>query len=170
MARDLQFRIQQGQQFRDLSRRLREMEDGKEIAKRLRRELRRAARPMVPAVRAAVLATPSRGDNARRGRDSLRRSIARATQLQVKTSGSRPGVRVWINPRRMPEGQHNLPAYMEGIKPFDRWRHPVYGDENTWVTQEARPFFYRAIRPYEDGVVEAGDRVLREIAREIEVR
>jgi len=170
MARDLQFRIQQGRELRDLSRRLRGLEDGREIAGRLRRELRRAARPMVPAVRAAVLALPSQGQNARRGRDSLRRSIARATQLQVQTSGTRPGVRVWVNPRRMPEGQANLPAYMEGIRPFHRWRHPVYGDEDTWVTQPSRPFFYRAVRPLEDGVAEAGARVMDEIAREIEGR
>lgn len=167
MARDLQFRIEEGEQLAELIRALKDLEDGKEIAKRLRRGLREAARPMVPAVRQAVLALPSSGLNARRGRQSLRRSVAKATALRVRTSGKRPGVVVWVNPRRMPAGQRNLPAYMEGLRPFHRWRHPVYGDEDTWVTQAPTPYFYRAIRPHEDRVADAGREVIRGIADEI---
>jgi hypothetical protein len=167
MPRDLQFRIEDGQALREMIRDLRELEDGRELAKRLRRGLRQAAKPMVPAVRRSVLALPSRGLNARRGRDSLRRSVAKATQIRAKTSGSRPYVAVWVNPKRMPEGQANLPAYLEGIRPFQRWRHPVYGDGDTWVTQPPKPYFYRAIRPLEDGVAEEGRRVMNEIAAEI---
>lgn len=170
MARDLRFRIEDGQALRQMMRDLRELENGKEIAKRLRRGLRKAAKPMVPAVRRSVLALPSRGENAARERDSLRRSIAKATQVRVKTAGARPHVAVWVNPKRMPEGQENLPAYLEGLRPFHRWRHPVYkreGRNTAWVTQPPKPYFYRAIRPLEDGVAEEGRRVMNEIATEI---
>lgn len=167
MPRDLSFRIQQGEQLRDFSRALRELEDGREIAKRMRRELRQAGRPMVPAVRAAVLALPSKGQNARRGRPSTRAQVARATALRVRASGRTPGVSIWVNPKRMPEGKRNIPAYMEGIRPFHRWRHPTFGDWEKAVQQPATPYFYRAVRPYEDGVAEAGDRVLSWVAEQI---
>jgi len=167
---ELEVRVQQGQDIRRLLARLRELEDGKEIRKRLRRELKESAKPMVPAVQRAVLALPSKGQSARAGRPSLRARVARATQIRVRASGTRPGVTVWINPRRMPEGQKNLPAYMEGIRPFHRWRHPVFGDEDVFVQQPPKPFFYRAVRPLQDEVSRAGTRIINDIQREIEGR
>jgi len=170
MARDVSFRIEDGQVLRGMMRDLRELENGKEIAKKLRRGLRKAGKPMVPAVRRSVLALPSQGENARRGRDSLRKSVAKATQLRVKTAGTRPHAAVWVNPKRMPEGMANLPTYLEGLRPFHRWRHPVYqqdGQNTAWVTQPPKPYFYRAIRPLEDQVAEEGRQVMNEIAAEI---
>lgn len=167
MARDLQLRIENGEALRRLARDFRRLEDGKELRKRLRRELKDAGDRIVKAEQRAVRRLPSKGQSARAGRRSLRASTARATQLRIRTSGRRAGAVVWVNPRRMPAGQQNLPAYMEGVRPFQRWRHPVFGDRDAWVTQAPKPWFYRAARPHERDAEQAAARVIGAIATEI---
>ena len=170
MAVDQLLRIENGEALRRVARDIRQFEDGREMRKRLRAELKSAVTPIVQAEKRAVLALPSKGQSSRRGRRSLRRDIARATQARIRMSGPRAGALVWVNPRRMPPGKANLPGYLEGVRPFQRWRHPVFGDTDTWVTQQPRPWFYRTAARYENDVERAAVRAIESIATEIESR
>lgn len=167
LERDL-LRVQGAEQLRRLSRDLRQLEDGREIRKDLVRNLKAVANEVVRAERAAVLALPSKGENARRGRRPLRRRFASATQARVRPSGRDAGVSVLINPKRMPEGQHNLPAYWNRERGYERLRHPVFGDEDTWVQQPVHPWFYETARPYEAEAPRRLIGVLNAVARDLE--
>lgn len=148
-----------------LAERLRKQNE-QEVNDRLRRELTDLARPLATAVRSSVRATPSKGQSARAGRPSLRSKIARATEVKVRTT-RRPTVQVWVNPKRMPPGESNLPGYLDGVRPFVRWRHLTFG-HRPWITQPAHPYFDRATRRAGPAMTRAGERVVERIAREIE--
>lgn len=155
---------EQAQQMAALAKTLKQTAEGKETLRRLRKELRAAADPMVKSVKRAALGLPSQGENARRGRPSLRRTLARASRIKVSFSQRAAGVMVVTGPGKMPEGMKGLPPYFEGIRPL---RHPTFGRE-PWVRQDAAPFFYPAIRPHEKDALEAGARVLEQTIKEIE--
>jgi hypothetical protein len=151
-------------ELRRLARDLRSAGDQQHINAELRRELMVVGRKGAAAVRASVRATPSKGQSARAGRRSLRAAIASATEAKVRNS-TRPGVIVWVNPGRMPAGERALPGLLDGQ---GRWRHPVFGNKRVWRGQRSHPYFDRAIRPIEGELADAGDRVLDNIANEIE--
>lgn len=129
-----------GADLKRISKELRRMND-KEIKKRFTREMRAAAKPIVPAVRTAIRNIPSkRGYSA----DGLRGRMAAATKLEVRTVGKDAGVRIRVDGRKMPDKQKALQSYMEGVKP--RWRHPVFGHD-VWVQQRSHPYFFRTVDP-----------------------
>lgn len=162
-------RIEGAERLRRISRSLRQMgEEGREVRRSLARELRRIGTSLVREERAAVRALPSRGQSAALGRASLRQAIARATRAELKTSGRNPRLTVRVNPRRMPEGQAALPAYMEGET--EPWRHPVFGNTDVWVSQDAKPWFWRTAERHLPRIEAALLRVLREVEDEIEGR
>lgn len=160
-------RVEGADQLRELSRDLRRHGDGKEIRRRMVAELKKSANELVRAEKAAVLALPSKGQNARRGRRSLRRSVATATVSTVRTTAKDPRVSVRVNPSRMPAGQANLPAYMNAEPRFTRWRHPVFGTSK-YVTQLATPWFYATARPMEERLQRRMVDVISGVAQEIE--
>lgn len=145
---------------------LRGLEDGKELRKQLRKNIASAAKPMVPAIRAKVKSLPSKG-GPRKGRPALRASVARATRLQIQMSGRYAGVTVRVDPKKMPPGMHNLPGYLQGDLPFDRWRSPNWGRDQ-WKTQPPHPYFYAIARRYEpairQAVAEGIDTIQRQVA------
>lgn len=136
----LQFRVT-GTDLASVSRKLRKMDD-KEITKRFRKELRAAAAPMVPAVRASIGAIPVKGTS---GSTGLRQRLKKAVTLRVRTAGKNAQVSILMSTAKMPAGQRALPAYMEGTKPH--WRHPVFGE---WVEgqrdQPSHPYFFPVVR------------------------
>ena len=142
---------------------LRQTADGKRMLARLRRELRREAAPAVEAARRAALSLPSKRVNAARGRVSLRAALAKATRSRLTLGKTRAGLVIEVSQRAMPEGMKSLPVYVEGLR---RWRHPVYG-QDVWVRQDPMPFFYDAVRPYENRLPDAGRRIIAEVEREI---
>lgn len=161
-------RAEGAEQLRALSRDLRRLEDGAQIRRDLSAALREVMREMTRAEKAAVLGLPSSGESVRRGRRPLRQAIAAATQAQVRTSGKSVTVGVRINPRMLRGGRHNLPAYMNREKGYERWRHPVFGNTDVWRQQPATPWFYRTAQPF---VADAGrriDEVIAKVANEIE--
>lgn len=123
-----------------ISREIRKAGNSAEVKKELRQGLRRAAKPLVPAVKASIAAIPSHSSD----QPSLRKRMQKATKLTVRTGGAQAQVAVRVDGRKMPDKQKSLPAYMEGTKP--RWRHPVWGNRNVWVQQDAHPYFYEAVR------------------------
>jgi hypothetical protein len=114
--------------------------DDRELKKRFRKELTLAAGPVVPAVRSAIAAIPVTGTG---GSTGLRGRLQKATRLQVRTVGRQAGVRVLVDPKRMPDGQKSLPALMEGLRP---WRKPVFGNRDVWVTQPFHRYFFPTVR------------------------
>jgi hypothetical protein len=132
-----------------------------ELKKRFRRELRQAAKPLVPVVRASIQAIPSRT-----GDGSLRRDMSKATRIEVRTAGRDANVAIRVDGRKMPAGKRSLAAYMEGTK--KPWRHPVYGNREVWVRQAPKPYFFRVVKPAAGPRSRAAvNRVLDSITREI---
>jgi hypothetical protein len=111
-------------------------------------ELKAAAQPLVPQVQAAWRSAPSktRKSRSRRGQPDLRQLLAKSTWVQARLTGKQAGVSVRTDGRRMPSGSKSLPGYAEGVRRRP-WRHPVYGDRDTWRNQQPFPRFYDAARP-----------------------
>jgi hypothetical protein len=164
----VQVTIRDNGDLKAVGRALREAANGKELRKQLTRELKHELAPMVASVKAAWRAAPSsQGRSSRRG-GSLRSLLARATRAEVRLSGRQAGIRVRTDGRRMPSGMKGLPGLAEGLghavdRRRGRWRHPVFGDRDTWVSQ--RPFpgqpFYSSVQPHEA-------RVRREVEQAVE--
>lgn len=161
MVGGVDFEVKTGGDLARISKELRKVGDGREIRKRLTREIRREAKPLVPIVRNAILSLPTKGKDS----SGLRKRMARAVTLRVRTSGRSAGVTLRVDGRKMPEGEGSLPAYMEGTK--KRWKHPVYGDKDVWVSQQPHPYFYKIVRPYGSRARRAVLRVVASIGRDI---
>lgn len=146
--------------LRRVSRELRRMDD-REIKKRFRKELRAAARPLVPKVRAAIRQIPSSRGYSPNG---LRGALSKATRLEVKTAGKQAGVAIRVDGRKMPSHMRSLPSMVEGKK---RWRHPVFGNREVWVDQPKHPYFYNAVRVAGPASRRAVSRVLDGITKDI---
>jgi hypothetical protein len=155
-----------------LAKDLRKASDGKELRKQFTTEVRGALRPVAADVRAAYRAAPSMGhasmSRGSRDRPDLRGLLAKATQVQVRTSGKRAAVRVAVPGKRMPSGMRALPRYWEGEKP--RWRHPTFGNRTAtgWVQQPARRTFDPTVQPHVPQVVAAVNRAADEVRRQLE--
>lgn len=152
--------VRGGAELRRISLELRRMGGG-ELTKKLRRELRKAAQPLVPAVRASIMQIPTTGDKS----TGLRRQMAKATKLEMKTTGRQAGIAIRVDGRKMPSRCGRLPSYMEGTR--KRWRHPVYGNRNVWVGQQAHPYFYNVVRNLGPKSHAAIQKALAEATREI---
>jgi hypothetical protein len=143
-----------------VARELRRMDDA-ELKKRFRKELRAAAAPLVPKVRAAIRAVPSTRGYSPAG---LRGALSQATRLELKTAGRQAGVAIRVDGRKMPSHMKSLPAMLEGKKGF---RHPVFGNRDVWVNQTPHPYFYTALRVAGPASRRAVSRVLDGISRDI---
>jgi hypothetical protein len=151
-----------GRDLRVISAELRYQGNGREVRKKFSRELRAAAAPMVPAVRASIAAIPVKGTS---GSTGLRKRLQKATTLRVRTIGRNAQVSISVAARKMPDGQKALPAYMEGTK--SPWRHPVFNDPDTWVSQPSHAYFYPVVRKLGVASKVAVARVVNEISRDI---
>lgn len=132
--------VSSGADLRVISKQLRRM-NNREITRRFRTELRAAAKPLVPVVKQAALDIPVKGTS---GSTGLRKRLSKSVHMNVRTTGRKAGVSIQADAKRMPNGQKALPAYMEGTK--ERWRHPVFGNDDNWVMQDAHPWFYPALK------------------------
>lgn len=152
-------------ELRELIRDLNQYADGKQVKKRLRRQLKETSSAVVPAVRAAVKRIPSKGENARRGRPSLRSRLSAAAQMRIRISKASVAITALMNPAKMPDGQGGLPAYMEGTQP--RWRHPLFGNTDYHYDQSPHPYFFPAVAPFGSQVEEAVINVADEIRKDL---
>lgn len=152
--------LRHGNDLRRISRELRGI-DNKEIKKRFTKELRAAARPLVPVVRNSIRSIPSGRAYSPTG---LRGNLARATKLEVRTVGRQAGIAIRVDGRKMPTHMKGLPKAVEGTK---RWRHPVFGHRDVWVTQPKQPYFFHVVRPLGPASRKAVNRVLDGISKDI---
>lgn len=132
---------------------------------KIKAELRGPVREAEAKVKSKILSIPSR--NRTRG-ESLRRKMVRATKSNVETRNDLTGGFVWVDAYSMPSGEENLPAYMEGIRRYTRWRHMVFGNPEAWVTQRAHPYFRRTLRPYEAKSIAVAEKVIDQVKRDLE--
>jgi hypothetical protein len=156
-----------------VNKQLRQQADGKELRKELTGGIRQVLGPVRDQVKAAYLAGPSRELPKSRSRaplGSLRRLLAKATRIEVRTTGRMAGARIRVDGRKMPAQMRSLPAMWEGPPRGKRWRHPVFGDRETWVAQPSHPTFYPTVEPHTDDAGRAVDKVLDGIRRELERR
>jgi hypothetical protein len=155
--------------LREVSKQLRQVADGKALRKELTGGIRDALKPVLAQVKSAYRAGPSRGrrhSKARQKHGSLRVMLAKASRIEVRTSGKMAGARLRVDGRRMPDTFKAIPRYWEGQG--TRWRHPVFADRETWVQQEPHPTFYRIVVPQEDRIGTAIDRVLEDVRDKLE--
>ena len=156
-------------ELRDLARALRAQEDGQARRKQLVKELRGAARPLVPAIRTAIKSLPSQGESKRRGRRPLKRSLSSSVTISVRLTGRSAGVSVFMNPRKLPDGQKSLAMYMEGVPGYLLLRHPLFGDREHWFAQGSHAgYFTRSIAGAEQAAAHRVAGVIETTAREIE--
>ena len=143
-------------------RELKNAEGGKVVLRKMTKEFRRQGKPVLDSVKRGALGTPSKGQNARRGRPSLRRSLSKAAVLQIKTAKDAVMI-VKISGKKMPSGMQGLPPYIEGQNAT--LRHPTFGHD-PWVRQVPHPFFFNAVEPHRPRLHEGVNNVLNEIAEE----
>ncbi|MEU3281769.1 hypothetical protein [Streptomyces antibioticus] len=149
-----------GDDLRRISRELNRMNNA-EVKKRFRKELRGAAQPFVPLVRNSIKAIPSKRPYSA---DGLRGQMVKATRIEVRTVGRDAGVAIRVDGRKMPSKMKSLPKGMEGTK---RWRHPVFGNREVWVTQQSHPYFFKVVRPAAVAGRRAAARVVDSITHDI---
>ena len=171
------FEIRPTNDLREVAKELRTVADGKTLRKELTGGIRDAVRPVVRLAQAAYRAIPdgpARPSRSRAEQGDLTSLLAKATRMEVRTSGKLAGVRVRVDGRKMPSGMRSLPGLAEGEGGVDkragRWRHPVFGDRDTWVQQPTFPTFYRTVEPHRVWVSRAIDRVLEDVKRKIEAQ
>jgi hypothetical protein len=160
----VQFRVETGEDLRRVTRGLALMADGKELRKRFVKEVGKEVRPLANEVRRAYRAAPSQNQPNPAGRGDLRRLMARATTTTVRTSGRQAGVTLRVDGRRMPPGMGGVPAMYEGRRP---WRHPVFGQRQTWVRQDARATFDRIVPARAQAIERRVRRMADELARDV---
>jgi hypothetical protein len=114
-----------------------------DVDRGMRQGIRRAAQPALQRIR----------QNA-----SWSRRIPAATRLS--TSNVRAGVTIRVNANQAP---HARPYENNGSP--STFRHPVYGNREVWVSQAARPFFYRGIEATADQIRDAIGDVVTDAAK-----
>ncbi|MEV7684463.1 hypothetical protein [Streptomyces bungoensis] len=159
-------RLHTSGELRRIATELRRMDD-KELKKRFRKELRKAARPMVLAVRQAIRQIPSTRPYSASG---LRGQLSKAVKLELRTAGRQAGVRIRMDGRKMDRG--TLPRLVEGEgvergrRVDTRWRHPVFG-KDVWVQQPPKPYFYKTVQRLGPLSRASVNKVLNQITRDI---
>lgn len=159
----IRVRVKGHEKFGRLARRFRAAADG-QLRSDLNAELLRASPPVVAKTRARVLGAafpvvPGDGGSEPTG---FRARLAAATGTEPLGNG----VRFRVDGATVGERGHRL-AMLSDTELAPRWRHPVFGNREAWVTQRGQPWFFSSIRPEEPrfrrGVETAMDKTARRI-------
>jgi len=102
------------------------------------KELRSEMRPMIRKVGSqALLATRSEA--------GWSTKIPRATRLSISFSKRTAGASITTNKNLAPNARPMNNLGREGF-----FRHPVNKDKTVWVRQRARPYMWKAVRPFQE--------------------
>lgn len=158
----LQIETTGADQLRVMARRIRQVGDPRQVRKDLTKGLKDGAKPAADRVKAAAMALP-----ARPGRGTgLRRRMAAATSVQVRTGGRDPAVAVRISRARM-----GAQAALPKVTNEGHWRHPVFGNRGRWVVQRSQPgWFDNAARSGAPAVRTELQKVLDDMERKLSRR
>jgi hypothetical protein len=116
------YEVYGAQQLFVVSKQLKAIGD-KELQASMRRRLRAAAAPVVLKVKAKAAEHST--------------TIPATIGLSMRYAGKRAGAYIISRKSKMPPGHEPLPGLFEYKAKF---RHPVYGDRENWVTQAGFPF------------------------------
>lgn len=162
----------------------------KAIYKAMRKAINDETKKVVREVRQAALNLPSSGaaeadtySAKKMGAFGvgLRTALAASVESKIISRASKNlfGVRIRVSGTRFrelsgtykgnkPRRPRKLPRYVEGLgRKFQRWRHPVYGDRETWVQQSAKPFLMPTANKHRLAVREAVRQAFKEAARQV---
>lgn len=117
-------------------------------------DLRKALRPALKKA-----ASPMLADAKRRAAYSTR--IPKAIRIAVTYSKKTAGVRLIVNAKRAPHART-----LENLGQRGTFRHPVFGDRETWVNQDARPFLFPAVFAHAPAISKAIDATVERVATE----
>ena len=160
MAEIAIMKVHRQDQYRDLSRRLKQAGRG-DLQRRLTREIRKAGRPALTATQAAwrrVDVSSTRGGGKSSG---LRARTAAATRISILGSG----IRIRVEGKKVDPRYRSLPFYLDALG--KTWRHPVYGNREVWTTQRGQEVFYKTLRGFEPEWRRGVDRAKDETEREL---
>jgi hypothetical protein len=147
--------------LRALAKRIRKAGNAKTIRKQLNAGLKEGVKPALAATKKAALDLPVK--TGKRETTGLRKKMARVANIQVRSSGRDPGVRVRISRARMGDQASLVKATNNG-----KWRHPVRGNREVWVTQTSRAgWFDNANRYTGPPVRRAIKRVMDDIEKQL---
>lgn len=96
-----------------------------------------------------------------RSRASWSSRIPSAISLRPEVRGDRFGVSLRVSASAAPHGRP-----FEGLGGGGQFRHPVFGDRETWVPQATRPYVWPAVRGRAPQVTAALGTAYEEAARE----
>lgn len=124
--------IVSGPEFRNAANALRSVDSS--LPTWLRKEMRDTVAPAVQRAKDRVRSLPVSGHA---GTTGLRRRVAAGTRIQAST-GASARLRVVTS---MPDADESI--IPRGLDRAAGWRHPVFGNTNTWVTQRpSRPGWF----------------------------
>lgn len=109
-----------------------------ELARNLRRRIKNAGVVAADKVKETLL-LPSPDDGPNRGLN--RALLAKATGVSVSFTKAAAGARIVTRSTRLPARHKGL----LNVYNMTTFRHPVFGDRETWVNQKGRPYFGAAI-------------------------
>lgn len=143
------YRTEGGEQLRRLAKRLKAAGNAKELEKNMTRRIRKAAIPLTRDMRAAVRAvevSSTKGGHARPDNSTnLRNRVASA----IRVSTALRGIRVYVSGKAVGPYGSTLALYLDAeLAFFSKWRHPVFGNKEKWVTQTGQPWFYVTARKH----------------------
>lgn len=116
---------------------IRAEEDGKQLRKELAKNLRTELKPAAALAKSGIMSMGSSGPG--HPAPGLRSAIARKIRPEVKLGGNWSGAR--IKAFKTP----NLRGFPNAPKRTNRtagWRHPVFGNTETWVTQHGKDHWF----------------------------
>ena len=139
--------------------------DGKALRRDLLREMRSAARPLVPDLQSAVRSLPDVSPAF--AEPSLREAVAQQITVGARLTGRSTGVKVAVGTKKDPRGFR-----FAGRKLNRRsgWKHPVYGNREAWVTQTGREWFEPTILQRREEMQRAVMDAVEAMARRIAAR
>ncbi len=97
-------------------------------------ELRREIRPRMRAAGTAVQ------NDIRSEAAKFSSSIPKAVRMTTSFTSKTGGVRIWVDAEKAPGARP-----VENLGREGTFRHPVFGNRERWVEQQAHPFFFPVI-------------------------
>lgn len=148
MADDIGLSVGGGEELDRLAGRLRAQGSGS-AQQRYARAVRSVSGPIEQELRTAALGVRVTSQRAgsrvsRTHKHNLRQRVAGA----VGHRNTKNGLRFLVRADEVdPNYGASLPRYLDGeLRGWRRWRHPVFGDQETWVQQAGSPWFFTTIR------------------------
>ena len=104
-----------------------------ELRRELRPKMRRAGEELRADIRSEAAKFSSR--------------IPAAVRMTVGFGSANGGVRIYVDAKQAPEARP-----LENLGQQGTFRHPVYGNRDVWVEQQAHPFFFPTVKRHRERV------------------